>query len=321
MFQALMRGIGQTKIPLLIVFSTVGLNFILDPLFIFGWGPVPPQGVRGAALATLATQGLAALVGFLILLRGRHGIHVAWHNFRPDFSYIKKSFIMGFPVSIELSTRSVGPMALAFMATGFGTITMAAYGVGSNILQFITIPAMGLSMAVSTLVGQNMGAGNIQRAAHATFLGALWGFITLSFVGVIAFIFAEYLVAFFIPGDEAVITQGAQFLRIMCLAWGGISIQLCLIATFRASGKMIYAMGVAVFSQLVLQLPLAYFLAKHTPLQEEGLWWSFPIATVVAVVISLAWFKKGGWKKGRLTGKEREVVQVTEETIIEDGIR
>src|ERR1700742_308403 len=83
MFQALMRGVGETRMPLLIVLGTVFLNFALDPLFIFGWGPLPRAGVMGAALATLATQGLAALLGIAIFLRGRHGIQLAWRDFRP----------------------------------------------------------------------------------------------------------------------------------------------------------------------------------------------------------------------------------------------
>ena len=153
MFQALMRGIGETKIPLYIVLATVLLNFALDPLFIFGWGPVPGHGVTGAALATLATQALAALAAMTILLRGRHGIALAWSDLRPDIAYIKRAFFLGFPGSIELSTRGLGLVIMSFLVASFGTLPIAAYGVGSNIVQVVTILAMGLSMTVSTLVG------------------------------------------------------------------------------------------------------------------------------------------------------------------------
>jgi putative MATE family efflux protein len=163
MFQALMRGIGETRLPLFIVIGTVVLNFVLDPLFIFGWGPVPGQGVMGAAIATLVTQALAALIGMIILLAGRHGIELSWRGLVPDPPYIKRAFLLGFPGSVELSTRGLGLVVMSFLVASFGTLTMAAYGVGSTILQVVMIPAMGLSMAVSTLVGQNIGAGNIQR--------------------------------------------------------------------------------------------------------------------------------------------------------------
>jgi putative MATE family efflux protein len=319
MFQALMRGIGQTKIPLLIVLGTVFLNFLLDPLFIFGIGPLPPQGVRGAAFATLITQALAALLGIIIFLRGRHGIHLSPKSFRPDLKYIKYAFFLGFPGSIELSTRGLGLMVMSFLVASFGTLTIAAYGVGSNILQVVTIPAMGLSMAVSTLVGQNMGAGNLKRAARVTVLGALCGFVLLTLVGIIAYIFAPAFVAFFVPHVPEVITQGAQFIRIMCLAWGGIGVQLCIVSAFRASGNMLVAMVIALVSQWMIQFPLAYVLSKHTELQSTGLWWSFPVTNVIVSLASICWFARGDWKKTRLTEEIKQIAKVTEET--EDGIR
>jgi putative MATE family efflux protein len=321
MFQALMRGVGQTKMPLIIVLGTVILNFVLDPWFIFGAGPVPPMGVMGAAIATLVTQAIAALLGIAIFLRGRHGIQLAWRGFKPDPCYIKRAFFLGFPGSIELSTRGLGLMVMSFLVASFGTLTIAAYGVGSTILQVITIPAMGLSMAVSTLVGQNMGAGNLQRAARITQLGALSGFGILTLVGILAYLLAPFIVTFFIPGDEHVITEGSRFIRIMCLAWGGIGIQLCIVSAFRASGNMLSAMVIALVSQWMIQFPLAYVLSKHTTLGARGIWWSFPITNVAVALISLCWFARGSWKITRLTEDEKQVAVVTQETIIEDGLR
>jgi putative MATE family efflux protein len=321
MFQALMRGVGETRTPLMIVLGTVILNFLLDPLFIFGLGPLPPQGVMGAAIATLATQALAAFLGIAIFLRGRHGIQLSWRSFLPDPVYIKRAFFLGLPGSIELSTRGLGPLLLSFLVAGFGTVTLAAYGVGTNILQFVTIPAMGMSQAVSTLVSQNMGAGNTQRAARVTILGSSYSFGMLSMVGILAYIVAPTLVAFFVPGDSEVIAEGAQFIRIMCLAWGGIGVQLCIVSAFRGSGNMLVAMVLALVSQFVLQFPLAYVLSKHTSLQAFGLWWSFPITTIAVAIISVGWFAQGGWKSTVLTEESRQVAEVAEETIAEDGIR
>ena len=321
MFQALMRGVGETRIPLLIVLGTVFLNFLLDPLFIFGWGPLPPAGVMGAALATLATQGLAALLGIWIFLRGRHGIELAWRDFRPDLPYIKRAFFLGFPGSIELATRGLGPMLMSFLVAGFGTVTLAAYGVGSNILQFVTIPAMGLSMSVSTLVSQNMGAGNVRRAARVTVLGAAAGFVILTLVGVAAYLLAPVLAAFFVSGSPEVVAEAARFIRIMCLAWGAIGVQLSIVSAFRASGNMLVAMVIALVAQFMLQFPLAYILAKHTSLAAVGLWWSFPIANIAVAIVSVCWFAAGGWKKTRLTDEDIQVAEVAEKTVTEENIR
>lgn len=310
MFQSLMRGVGQTRIPLLIVFGTVVLNFILDPLFIFGYGIFPGLGLMGAALTTVITQALAAAVGLYIFLRGRHGIQLTWRGFKPDFTYIKKAFFLGFPCSIELSTRGLGLILMTFLIASFGTLTMAAYGIGANVLQVITIPAMGLSMAVSTLVGQNIGAGQVERAEKITYLGTLYGFGSLTLVGALAWILAPQIVAFFIPDDADVIREGAHFIRIMALAWGGIGVQLCIVSAFRASGNMMHAMVIALVSQWMIQFPLAYVLSNHTTLGSEGLWWSFPATNVLVALISVAWFARGGWKKTRITEEDKQTVEI-----------
>src|ERR1043165_2880987 len=205
MFQSIMRGIGEAKLPVFIVLGTVILNFVLDPPFIFGWGPIPAFGVQGAAIATLATQSLAALVGLGVLLSGRYAIHLVWRDFVPAFTYIKRAFVLGFPASIEQSARALGITVLTFLITSFGTLTLAAYGVGSTILQVVMIPAMGLAMAVSTLVGQNIGAGNIDRAERTGRLGNWLGFGILTGLGALAVLTAPQLVAFFVPNDPGVI--------------------------------------------------------------------------------------------------------------------
>lgn len=318
MFQSLMRGVGQTRIPLLIVLGTVLLNFVLDPLFIFGFGPLPGMGVMGAALATLATQAIAALAGLVVFLRGRHGIELSWRAFKPDFTYIKRAFNLGFPGSVEMSTRGFGLILMAFLVASFGTTTIAAYGIGANILQVVTIPAMGLSMSVSTLVGQNMGAGNIDRAERIARLAALYGFAGLSLVGLVVYMLAPHLVAFFVPGEPEVIAAGAHFIRVMAWAWGGIGVQLCVVAAFRASGNMLSAMVIALVAQFMLQFPLAYVLSKHTSLGASGIWWSFPVTNILVALIALGWFARGGWKKTRLTEEDTLTAKVIEEALTEE---
>ncbi|NAX47493.1 MATE family efflux transporter [Photobacterium halotolerans] len=319
MFQSLMRGIGQIKIPLMIVFGTVILNFFLDPLFIFGLGSFEGLGVMGAALATLVTQSIAAILGLMVFMRGRHGIQLEWRNFKPDFAYIKKAFFLGVPGSVELSARALGMIILSFLVASFGTVTIASYGVGSNLLQFVMIPAMGLSMAVSTLVGQNIGANQIDRAEKITLLGTLWGFLGLTVIGIVFYVFAPHLIAVFIPDDPEVIKEGAHFLRTVCLTWGGIGVQLCVVSAFRASGNMQNAMMVALVSQWVVQFPLAYVLSKHTALQDNGIWWSFAVTNVVVAIFAFCWFKRGTWKKTRLTEEEQQIVHITDEALIEKG--
>ena len=327
MFQSVMRGVGETKLPVYIVLGTVILNFLLDPLLIFGQGPIPRMGVMGAAVATLATQSLAAVTGLMVLLGGRYGIHLAWRDFKPDVAFIKRSFMLGLPVSVEQSARALGITVLTFLIASFGTLTVASYGVGSTILQIVMIPAMGLSMAISALVGQNIGAGNIRRAEQIGQFGATMAFAVLTVLGVIAFVSAARLAAFFVPRDRGVIDGAAEFLRIMALSWGFMGVQFALTGVLRASGNMVMTMVITLVSQWVLQFPLAYLLATHTGLGNRGIWIAFPITNIITALITIAVYKKGGWKEKRLVQspaaqKEAATVEaVTAEVLVDQGIR
>ncbi len=322
MFQSLMRGVGEAKLPVYIVLGTVILNFAFDPLFIFGVGAVPAMGVSGAAAATVGTQSLAAVIGLGVLLRGRYSIHLVWRDFVPDPAYIRRAFLLGLPASVEQSARALGITILTFLIASFGTITVAAYGVGSTMLQVVMIPAMGLSMAISALVGQNIGARNIERAARIARLGTWIGFGALSALGVVGFVFAPQLVAFFVPGDAAVIAEGAVYLRVMALTWGFVGAQFCLTGVLRASGNMVMTMLLTLTSVWILQFPLAYVLSQKTALHQRGIWWAFPVSNVLMALITAGVYAKGDWKRKRLVEPEAALEeQVSSEIILEEGVR
>ncbi|MDD2515628.1 MAG: MATE family efflux transporter [Candidatus Gracilibacteria bacterium] len=316
-FQSIMRGIGQVKMPMYIVFGTVCLNFILDPFFIYGYGIVPTMGVAGAAMATFFTQGIAAIIGFVILLRGNYGIHLKLSDFKPDFIYIKKAFFLGLPSSIEMSVRSLGMIVMTFLITSFGTTAIASFGAGSNISQIVIILGMGLSMSTSILVGQNIGANNIKRAKDIAKISALISFASLTTVGILVFFTAPLLVSFFVPNDINVINGGAIFIRTIAFSFGFIGLQFAIMGVFRASGNMVTTMVISLVSQWVLQLPLAYFLSKHTPLGVQGLWYAFPISNVLIALISVFRFMKGTWQKTKLTKEYEMIEKISEEANIE----
>ncbi|RYZ39650.1 MAG: MATE family efflux transporter [Sphingobacteriales bacterium] len=320
-FQSIMRGIGKPTIPVYIVLGTVILNFILDPILIFGRGPLPAMGVMGAAIATLTTQVIAAVTGFIILFRGNSGVHLQAIHFRPDLQVIRRAFYIGFPASIEQSMRALGLMVMTFLIASFGTLTVASYGVGSNVLQVVLIPAMGLSMAISALAGQNIGAGNIHRAGRIGRTGGFLGFSILTGIGILVYFTANHLAAFFVPEDAAVIEGGAQFMRTMSLAWGFLGLQLCLTGVLRASGNMVTAMILTLISQWVLQFPLAYVLSRHTSLGAQGIWTAFPASNIIIALVTMGVYARGDWKKKRLTDEDDVLTTETaREAAIEEGI-
>ena len=318
-FQSLLRGVGNVRTPMYIVLGTVLLNLVLDPLLIFGYGPIPAMGVTGAAISTIATQAIASIIGIGLLAGGKYGIKIKLKDFKPDYPLIYKMFKIGFPSSIEQSTRALGLAVMTLLVTSFGTLTVAAYGIGTRILMFVIIPAMGLSMATSTLVGQNIGAGKIDRAERIAMLSTKTAFISLSIVGIITFIFAPQIVATFIPGEAATIESGAYFLRIMSLTFGFIGMQLTLNGVFVGSGNTMISMILAIVSLWVLRFPLGYVLAMHTWLAEVGIWIAFPVSNIVAAIATLVWFKKGTWKDKKITEEMKQIEDTRTETIIEEG--
>jgi putative MATE family efflux protein len=296
------------------------LNFALDPIFIFGWWGLPVMGVMGAALATLGSQSIAALIGMAVLLRGKYGIHLLWKDFVPDLAFIRRAFFLGLPASVEMSARGLGLTVLTFLITSFGTLAIASYGVASNVLQVAMIPAMGLSMAVSTLAGQNIGARQTDRAARIGNLGAWLGFWMLEGFGVVTFLFAAHLVAFFVPSDQGVIDHGAKLLRIISLAWGFMGAQFALNGVLRASGAMVMTMVLTLVSQWVVMFPLAWVLAEPAHLGASGIWWAFPITNLVTLLLTLGVYAKGDWKRRRLTEPEQVLEEkVAEEILSEEG--
>ncbi len=324
MFTSFMRGVGNPTVPIYIILGSVILNFGLDPLFIFGWGPIEGMGVMGAAIATLSTQALATVISMILLFRGKRGITLMWRNFIPDWKYIKRAFFLGLPSSIEQSMRGLGLTLMTFLIATHGTLSLASYGVGSNILQFVMIIGFGFTQSISTLVAQNIGAGKITRAAKIGRLGALVCFWILTGFGVITFFAAEQIVTFFVPEDEAVIAGGSEFLSIMALSWGCIGLQLAFTGVLKGSGNMVTSMILAVVSQWVFLFPLAYILSSHADLGIIGIWWAFPVSNVLMAIIAVLVFAKGDWKKKRLisspTEDERLTREVGKETMIEEGI-
>jgi Na+-driven multidrug efflux pump len=231
---------------------------------------------------------------------------------RPDFVFIKRAFQLGYPASIEQSARGLGMTVMTFLITSFGTLTTASYGVGTNVLNVIVIPAMGFSMATSTLVGQNIGAGNLPRAERVARLAAVITFCALTFVGLLCFLFADKIAGFFVPEDHAVIHEAAIFIRTVSWSFGFIGLQFALMGVLRASGNMIAAMVISLISQWMLQFPLAYVLSSRTSLHAHGLWWAFPVANVATALIAAVLFARGDWKRRQLIPATREEEQERE---------
>jgi Na+-driven multidrug efflux pump len=221
-------------------------------------------------------------------------MRLRWASFRPETSLIAYMLRLGLPASIEQSTRALGLLAMTFLVASFGTVTVAAYGIGIRILSFVIIPSLGLSMATSTLVGQNIGARRLMRARAIARLSALVAMVSLTTAGIGIFIFARPLVAAFVPDAHATINEGALFVHMTALTFGLIGVQQALSGAFRGAGNTQAAMLIALLSLWVFRLPLAWLLSHYTDLAQTGLWLAFPFATLISALAAIVWFSRGG---------------------------
>lgn len=295
-FQSLMRGIGNVLLPMYIVLGTVFLNLVLDPLFIFGYGTIPGYGVAGAAVASVITQGISAVVGLAILFGGKRGIRIRPKDMIPQWVWVKRLFSLGIPASLEQSSRAGAMTVMVMLVTSFGSNVVAAYGIGARILSLVIVPALGFAIATTTLVGQNIGAAKIKRAEKIGDLSSKIAFFGLTAIGLILFVFAEPLTRFFVPNDPQVIRDGSKFIKIMAPSFGLLGVQQVLNGLFNGARFTQASMLISVFNMWIIRFPLGFILSYQTDLGFEGIWWAFPISNLFAAIVAFIYYKTGHWK-------------------------
>lgn len=275
-FSECLRGAGDTRTPLIVVAVTVTLNGGLDPLLIFGWGPVPAFGIDGAALATVASRGLAAMIALSVLFGTGGGLSLQLGDCVPRWAQWEELLRLGVPTSLEYSTEALALLSLAGLVATFAPPVIAAYGLVGRIMSLVFLPAMALGTATNTLVGQNIGAEQHQRAKRGVRLALAISSGTLLCIGVIVAIGAEPIISTFIPTGtterSATIRLGSKYLRIRSVEFVFIGVFEVLLGALRGAGHTTTALGlsfVSLWVGSVLFVGLLAFVAELGPL---GIW-------------------------------------------------
>lgn len=295
--QAMLQAVGEVRFAMLLQLGAIVCNILLDPLLIFGFGPVPALGVGGAALATVLVQTGALVVALRHLLSGRSALHLRVHDFRPDLRHLRRATALGVPACIEQGIRTFSSLLLMSLAAGFGTLALAAYGVGTRLLYLWFSPMIGLSIATAAVVGQNIGAGLEARARAAARMSAWLGFLALTAVGLVLMPFVPWIMRTLAPGQEAVIAEASRFAWIFLPFLGVMAVPQALLGAFRGAGSTTQSMTISIITQWGFQMPSAWIIALATPLAVLGVWWSFPIANCAATILCLLWFRYGPWRR------------------------
>ncbi len=294
-FSSVMQGIGDTKTPMYLKLFTVGLNVILDPFFIFGWSIFPELGIAGAAVATVITRFLAAVIGIYILFAGRKDIHIGFSHLKPDWYMLKKIIMIGFPAAVGASGLAVAVTFMTSIVAGFGNIALAAYGVANRITSILRMPAMGMGRATGVIVGQHLGADQPDEAEKVSWMSS--GIILIIMLGIalIMLLLAPWLIALFTDEPE-VIKVGAQYLKIGSFGFAFLGVQNILSGSLSGAGKTVQQTFFRLLTLWVFQLPMAYGLAYYMNMGETGIWWGIFTAKLIGLLVMAVWFKRGTWK-------------------------
>jgi len=253
--------------------------------------------VAGAALATVIVQVSALLIALHHLLVGHSTLHLRWHHFRPDWPHIRLATGLGLPASIEQGIRTFSSLLLMSLAASFGTLGLAAYGVGCRPLFFWFTPMIGLSIATAAVVGQNIGAGLTTRAEEAARLAAWVAFLGMTVIGLAQIPFVPTMMTALAPGEPDVVSAANGFAYVYFPFLGVLAAPQALLGAFRGAGSTRHSMTISVAMQWLFQMPAAYLLALALPFGIYGVWWSYPIANIAALALCIYWYRYGTWRK------------------------
>ncbi|MCX6997990.1 MAG: MATE family efflux transporter [Kiritimatiellaeota bacterium] len=293
---AALQGAGDTRTPMWVGLIANGLNIVLDPLLIYGLGPVPALGVRGAALASVIAQALAAVLAVGVLFDGRATLHISWPQCRPRLALAWRILRIGIPGSGQMLSRSLMGAVLMRIVAGCGTAAVAAYGTGLRFHMLILMPAFALGGAAATLVGQNLGAGKPGRARQAAWLAtALDVVIMLAVSGLLA-AFAPALIRAF-NRDPDVVRIGASYLRIVSPFYVFAAFGVIIGRALNGAGDSLAPMIITILSLWGLQVPLALWLVRWWQPATTGVWWAIGLASAVNGLLMTLWFETGRWQR------------------------
>lgn len=297
LINGIFRGAGNAAIAMKSLWIANIINIILCPILINSFGPIPGYGLTGAAIATTIGRGTGVLYQLYILFNGKGILKVALSYFKPDFEQIKNLIKIATPGVLQFVIASCSWIFLAkFVAETGGDEGSAGYQSALRIMMFFMLPAWGLSGAAATLVGQNLGATDVQRAEKSVFITAKFNVIYMAAIMIITLLAAEPLMGFFTDNNH-IHEIAVEAIMILSVGYVFYGIGMVLINAFNGSGDTATPTWINFFGFWVFQIPLAYMLSYHFNMGPTGVFLAIPIAEIAMTIASIILFRKGKWKK------------------------
>jgi putative MATE family efflux protein len=296
---AIFRGAGDAAVAMRLLWVSNIINLILDPCLIFGWGPFPKLGVTGAALATLTGRSIGVLYQFYRLLRGTERIRIIASQLRVNFGVLLRLVRVSLTGILQFAIANVSWIGLVRIVSLFGSAALAGYTIAIRIVIFVILPSWGLSNAAATLVGQNLGAKQPERAEKSVWRTGLYNMIFLGIVGAVFILFAEPIIHLF-TNDPAVFPLAASCLRILSCGNIGFAYGMVMLQAFNGAGDTVTPTIVNFFGFWLFEIPLAYTLAVPLHFRANGTYLSIVIAEGAIAVAGILLFRRGRWKQRQI---------------------
>ncbi|MCU0237892.1 MAG: MATE family efflux transporter [Pyrinomonadaceae bacterium] len=291
LLNAIFRGAGDAAIAMRVLWIANLSNIILNPIFIF-WLDL---GVTGAAIGTVLGRGIGVLLASYALFFGKRRFAICREHWKIDFSRLWRLTKIASPAALQFTIQSSSFMVLMPILASFGSNAAAGYTIGWRIVIFAILPSMGLANAAATLIGQNLGANNPDRAEKSVWTAVFYNVIVQTSIGILLVIFAEPLVKLF-TNDPNVLPIAINCLKIVSYGFFFYAIGMVLEGSFNGAGDTWTPTFINLFVFWIFEIPLAYLLAYKFGLGEQGVFWAIFAAFSMLTIISSIFFKRGKWK-------------------------
>lgn len=292
---AIFRSAGNPALSMRVLWLANFINIFLDPLFIFGWGPIPGMGIKGAAIATTTGRGIAVIYQFYLLSKGKGRITLKGLNYKPKIKLIKQILNLSVGSVSQYIVATSSWVILMRIVAQFGSEVLAGYTVSIRIIVFALLPAWGIGNAAATLVGQNLGAGNPERAAKSAWIAGRANMVTMGFVTVLLMLLPQTLLSFF-SSEGLVIDVGTASLRTISLGLIIYGLGMTLANAFNGAGDTQTPFRINLVSFWLIEIPLAWVLSNYLGFDQNGVFISIVAADLSMSGIAYYYFQKGKWK-------------------------
>jgi putative MATE family efflux protein len=295
------RGAGDSAIAMRVLLIANALNICLDPIFIFGLGPIPAFGVKGAAIATTTGRGIAVLIQFYFLFISKNSsLHLVLNQIKLEVSVVLNLLKISLGGIGQFLIESASWLVLIRFISELGTNAVAGYTIGFRIIGFTILPAWGLAQAAAALVGQNLGAKQPERAEKSVWRSSFYNAIYLLFISIVFFLAADFIISNVFTDDAEVLPLAVTSIQIICLGYVFFAFGMVLSQAFNGAGDTFTPMAINIACFWVIQIPLAFWFMKSLNMGLEGVLYCIAICHSLHAVISIVLFKHGKWKRQKV---------------------